>query len=403
MVGAAFTGAMTPVALSTRSRTVRSSAIRDLLRLTERPDILSLAGGLPAPELLPVDRIAAATADVLAAEGPAALQYGPTEGIAALRATVADRLGNGTAPEGVVITTGSQQALDLVARVLLDPGDVVVVEQPTYLGALGALQWCAPTVVSIAGDHDGLRTDLLADRLAAGLRPKLVYVVTDFANPTGATLADSRRRHLAGLADQFGFVVVEDDPYGALRFRGTTAPPVRAFTERAVTLGTASKVISPGLRVGWLAAPDWLVRPIVVAKQATDLHTAVLNQHLVRALLADGAWFDAHVAALVESYSARAGVLVQALREACGEHFQLSPVDGGMFLWVRPRHPGLAAERLLATAIDAGVAFVPGSAFRHDAVDDGTMRLCFTTVDADGLHEAARRLGAAVGSMTTTV
>lgn len=392
---------MTAVALSARSRAVRSSAIRDLLRLTERPEILSLAGGLPAPELLPVDRVAAATAEVLATDGAAALQYGPTEGIAPLRSTVADRLGDGTAPDRVVVTTGSQQALDLVARVLLDPGDVVVVEQPTYLGALGALQWCAPTVVSIDGDLEGLRTDLLAERLAAGLRPKLVYVVTDFANPTGATLSEARRRDLAALADQYGFVVVEDDPYGALRFRGAPPPAVRAFTDRAVTLGTASKVISPGLRVGWLAAPGWLVRPIVVAKQATDLHTAVLNQHIVRTLLADTTWFDAHVATLVASYSARADVLVDALRHACGEIYDLSPVDGGMFVWLRPRRQGLSAERLLLAAVDSCVAFVPGSAFRHDGADDGSLRLCFTTVPGDDLREAASRLGTAVASMTT--
>lgn len=393
---------MTPVALSARSRAVRSSAIRDLLRLTERPEILSLAGGLPAPELLPVDRVAMATADVLATDGPAALQYGPTDGIASLRATVADRLSDGTPADRVVITTGSQQALDLVARVLLDPGEVVVVEQPTYLGALGALQWCAPTIESIDGDADGLRTDLLAERLTAGLRPKMVYVVTDFANPTGATLSESRRRHLAALADRYGFVVVEDNPYGALRFAGVTPPPIRAFTDRAVTLGTASKVISPGLRVGWLAAPEWLVRPIVVAKQATDLHTAVLNQHIVRTLLADTTWFDAHVAALVASYAPRAATLAAALIDSCGEHYELSRVDGGMFVWLRPRRPGLLAERLLLAAVDAGLAFVPGSAFRHDAVDDGALRLCFTTVDAAGLREAAARLGSALTSMLAT-
>lgn len=394
---------MTPVALSVRSRAVRSSAIRDLLQLTERPEILSLAGGLPAPELLPVQQIAGAVADVLATDGHVALQYGPTEGVAALRATVADRLGDGTDPGRVVVTTGSQQALDLVARALVDPGDVVVVERPTYLGALGALQWCAPTLVAVDGDDDGLRTDQLADLLAGGLRPKLVYIVTDFANPTGVTLAIERRRHLGWLADHYGFVVVEDNPYGALRFRGPTPPPVRAFTERVVTLGTASKVISPGLRVGWLAAPEWLVRPLVIAKQATDLHTAVLNQHVVQRLITDAAWFDAHIATLVTSYSARAAILADALGTACGEQFRIGEVDGGMFVWLRPRDGDryVPAEQLLGAAIDRGVAFVPGSAFRHDAVDDGTMRLCFTTVGADDLGTAAARLGDAVGAVMT--
>lgn len=396
---------MTPVALSSRSRTVRSSAIRDLLALTERPEVLSLAGGLPAPELLPVDQVGAATAHVLADAGPAALQYGPTEGVAALRATVARRLGHRTGAEQIVVTTGSQQALDLVARVLLDPGDTVVVERPTYLGALGALQWCAPVIETVEGDEEGLRTDRLAEKLATGLRPKVVYVVTDFANPTGATLSLPRRRELASLADRYGFVVVEDDPYGALRFRGEALPPVRAFSDRVVTLGTASKVISPGLRVGWLAAPSWLTRPLVVAKQTTDLHTAVLNQLVVDTLLGDHEWYAEHVKTLVTTYAQRAEALVAALRTTCGDHLRLAPVDGGMFVWLRPRDPErhVPAERLLAAAIDAGVAFVPGSAFRADAVDDGSLRLCFTTLPPAALRDAATRLGAAIATTCVAI
>lgn len=206
--------------LSRRAQTVRSSAVRDLLRLTEQPDVLSLAGGLPAPELLPADRVAASTVRILAEQPTVALQYGPTEGTSALRMTVAERLGERARADETIITTGSQQALDLIARVLLDPGDAVVAESPTYLGALGALHWASPQIVGIDGDIDGLRTDILERRLGAGLRPKLVYVVTEFANPTGATLSSGRRAHLAALADTYGFVIVEDNPYGALRFRG---------------------------------------------------------------------------------------------------------------------------------------------------------------------------------------
>ena len=387
---------MTADLLSERARTARSSAVRDLLRLTEQPHVLSLAGGLPAPQMLPVEAIRRATLEVLDRLGPAALQYGPTEGISPLRAMVGARLGDPALSEGTVITTGSQQALDLVARVLLDPGDVVVAETPTYLGALSALHWQQPVIEGVIGDRDGMRTDVLADRLADGLRPKMVYVVTEFANPTGATMSLERRHHLAALAERYGFVIVEDDPYGALRFRGTRHPPIRTWSDRVVTLGSASKVLAPGLRVGWLTAPDWLARPVVIAKQAADLHTATLNQQLVLAMLGDDEWFSAHVAAIVAFYGIRAECLQRSLRVHLGDAIEFSAPDGGMFVWGQMTDPLLLTGPLLERAVEQGVAFVPGSAFRHDAVDDGTLRLCFTTLDAEQLDEAARRLARAV-------
>jgi 2-aminoadipate transaminase len=384
--------------LSERARTVRSSAVRDLLRLTEQPHVLSLAGGLPAPELLPVERIASVTAEIFRDSGAAVLQYGPTEGSAALRETVATRLGDGALASGTIVTTGSQQALDLVGRVLLDPHDVVVTEMPTYLGALSALHWQRPQLVGIDGDEDGLRTDLLADSLRAGLRPKLVYVVTDFANPTGATLSLDRRRELAALADRYGFVVVEDDPYGALRFRGDLHPPIRTWSDRVVTLGSASKVLSPGLRVGWLTAPEWLARAVVIAKQGADLHTAGLNQAIVHRLLGDREWFAAHVAHLVRDYRVRAARLSCALTTHLGDRVRFREPDGGMFVWATLADPAPATDRLLAAAIDRGVAFVPGAAFRSDGADVATLRLCFTTQQGPDLDEAMRRLAAAVSS-----
>ena len=380
--------------LAERARTVRSSAVRDLLRLTEQPDVLSLAGGLPAPELLPVARIATATATILARQPVAALQYGPTEGTAALRATVAARLGEDATADHTVITTGSQQALDLVARVLLDPGDVVVAESPTYLGALSALHWASPQIVGIEGDHDGLRTDLLAERLAAGLRPTLVYVVTDFANPTGATMSLGRRRHLAELADTYGFVIVEDNPYGALRFRGERHPPIRRWSDRTITLGSASKILAPGLRVGWLTAPGWLARAVTIAKQATDLHTAGINQLVVDELLNDTAWIDRHIHDLVIHYAGRCRSLATALTTHLDGRLTFDAPDGGMFIWARSKTP-CDMQRLLAAAIDERMAFVPGSAFRQDGRDLGTLRLCFTTQDATGLDAAIVRLAAA--------
>jgi 2-aminoadipate transaminase len=389
---------MSETALSVRARTARSSAVRDLLRLTEQPHVLSLAGGLPAPELLPVARIRAATNDVLDTAGPAALQYGPTEGIRALRETVALRLGHGAAAEQTLITTGSQQGIDLAARTLLDPGDIVVTELPTYLGALGALHWAGPQVVGVDSDVDGMRTDQLADRLAAGLRPKLAYVVTDFANPTGGTMSIERRRHLAELADRYEFVILEDSPYAKLRFTGESLPPIRAWSERTITLGTASKILSPGLRVGWMTSPSWLHPALVVAKQSTDLHTSTLNQWIVEALLRDQVWLADHVEVLVRTYRARANRLLDSLDHHLGDSLQVQRPSGGMFVWGRLADPALTAERFLAAAIEHDVAFVPGSAFRPDGQPDGCLRMCFTTLGDEQFDEAGARLARALAT-----
>ncbi len=248
-------------------------------------------------------------------------------------------------------------------------------------------------MVGIDGDDAGLRTDLLEERLRGGLRPRFVYVVTNFANPTGATLSVERRVHLAGLAERFGFVIVEDDPYGALRWRGEVLAPIRAWSDRVVTLGTASKVLAPGLRVGWLTAPDWLVPSIVVAKQGTDLHTSTLNQWLVHDLLADRPWLDAHIARLVDVYRMRAAALTGALDRE-GAPLSTSVPDGGMFVWARLADSDASATALLADALVGGVAFVPGAAFRPDGADDERLRLCFTTLAPAQLDEAAARLAA---------
>ena len=393
--------------LSDRGRGASSSVIRDLLRLTDRPEVLSLAGGLPAAGAFPVEELAAAAARILGPQtgryGPGALQYGPTEGVGALREWVADghRHHGGASPADVIVTTGSQQALDLLARALVDPGDCVVVESPTYLGALQALAGSAPTVVAIPGDRHGIRTDLLEERLTRdrAMRPKLCYVVTNFQNPTGATLALDRRRHLAALADHHGFVVVEDDPYGQIRFAGPMLPPIRAFTDRVVTLGTASKVLAPGLRVGWLTAPVWLVGPLVRLKQAADLHTSTLTQHLAFELLADSAFMARHLDRLRALYAARCAALADAMQAELGPQFAFEAPAGGMFLWGRVQGASgrpIDGRGLLARAIDAGVAFVPGDAFSVDGSFADHLRLSFASLSVEDLRVAAGRLARAV-------
>jgi 2-aminoadipate transaminase len=389
-----------PSLLSGRASASRSSVIRELLKLVERPGILSLAGGLPAPDGFPVEQLRAAANDVLDSAGvygPAALQYGPTEGVQALRELLAAR--NGVDAEQVVVTTGSQQALDLIGRVLLDPGDAVVVEAPSYLGALQAFATWEPRFVALPSDADGLRVDVLAERLAGGLRPKLCYVVANFQNPSGSTLARERRVELARLSDEYGFVVVEDDPYGALRFTGEVLPPVRSFGGCVVSLGTASKVLAPGLRVGWALLPEWLVGPFVRAKQAADLHTSTLSQHLVLRALADARTHRGHLAANVVRYGERATALHAALVAELGEQLEVAPASGGMFLWGRFTDPRVDSERLLDVAVAEGVAFVPGTAFylpEDAATGRRHARFSFATLLPDDLAVAAERLARAV-------
>lgn len=376
-----------------------SSAIRDLLELTEQPHICSLAGGLPNAATFPAAAVAEATAAVLATDPAAALQYGSTEGLAPLRAWAADRAGvtdADTLTDHVLITSGSQQALDLLARTLVEPGQEVALADPAYVGALQALRAADARLVAIPSDGDGLRVDVLADRLAAGLRPALVYVVATFDNPTGTTLAADRRLALAALADRYGFWIVDDDPYGDLRWRGEAPPALRTLTDRTITLGSTSKVLAPGLRVGWAVAPPEVRRALTIVKQAADLHTGSLAQQVVCRLVSDRAWFDAHLTTLRASYRTQADALAAALRRHLGDRIAFREPDGGMFLWAQLCDPSLDTAALLPLAIDHGVAYVPGAAFGVDAPHRRALRLSYATADPAGLDEAVRRLAAAL-------
>jgi 2-aminoadipate transaminase len=348
--------------------------------------VLSLAGGLPAPELLPVSRIAEATARVLA---PRTVQYSPTEGMAELRAVTGADL----------VTTGSQQAIDLVARAVLDPGDGVALASPAYLGAVQAFEACGARLVPVRSDADGLDTDALAAVLSTDAGIRLVYVVPNFHNPSGARLSTERRRHLSTLSDRFGVVVIADDPYGALTFDGVTLPDVEG--ERVVQLRSASKVLAPGLRVGWITGPPEIVNACVKLKQAVDLHTSTLDQAIVADLLADRAWFDAHVARVRDVYAMRARALSHALTTQFENRIELSPVHGGMFTWVR--WPGVDTAQLAADALRADTAFVPGIEFSLDRrTHTDEARLCHATLTQEQLTTAVTRLGQSVTSERRT-
>jgi 2-aminoadipate transaminase len=382
--------------LSARITSQRSSRIRELLRVTEQPGMLSMAGGLPAPATFPTALLQSAYDRAVAIAGPTgpiAWQYGPTEGAAALRDQVA---GDHDVPvEQVLVTTGSQQSLDLLARVLCDPGDVLFVEQPTYLGALQAFGLSGARIVGVPGDEHGLDVDALAARLESGLRPKAVYVVVNFANPTGTTLAADRRRRLVGLAERHEFLVIEDDPYGDLRFRGDHQPSMGGRGAPVVRLGTASKVLAPGLRVGWLSGPAPVVAAAVRAKQAVDLHTSSLAQLIVAEARADRDAFAAHLDTARAHYAAQAAALDAALAHHLPDVPRPS-VEGGMFAWI---DLGTATEPMLARAVDRGVAFVPGSAFAAPDSDAATIetmaRLSFATLAPDQLDQAVHRLARA--------
>jgi len=385
---------------ATRTAGLRSSAIRDLLKLTEMNDMLSLAGGLPTPDSFPLADLRREADRLLSEYGPRVVQYSATDGIIELRQWIAQQytveLGRPVAVEGeILVTHGSQQALDLLAKILIDPGDVVVTESPAYLGAVQALELFQPRFAVIPGDEHGMQVELLAEQLAAGLRPKLVYVVPNFHNPSGATMSLERRKLLAALADQYELLIIEDDPYGAIRFEGTPLPPVASFTERVVYLSTFSKIVAPGFRVGWMIGPPEVMSWVARAKQAADLHTSSFAQLLLANVVSQPGWLDEQKARIVPMYRDRCVALADALDATLGDRITFHRPDGGMFLWTEFPHIADTTQ-LLQHAVSEGVAFVPGNAFTIDQVPDSKARFSYSTLAPDQLGVAVERLARAV-------
>lgn len=389
--------------LATRVGRMRPSALREMLS-DGAPPRLSLGGGLPPPEAFPFGEVAEIVAGLMAERDTSALQYTSAEGDPRLRSLVAadvtGSLGRSVDAGGVIVTTGTQQAIDLVARVLLDVGDVAVVESPTYVGALRTIAPTEARIVGVRSDEQGMMTEQLEELLADGLRPKLVYVVSNFSNPSGATLSLPRREHLAELAERYEFVIIEDDQYGRLRFRGAHLPPLSSFTEWSVYVSGFSKIVAPGLRVGYLVPPPALVRPIVLAKQATDLSAPSLGQRIVTRLVERDDWLDSHVAHLREVYRTRATALVESVRRELGDRMVLHEPDGGMFTWARLGDGHGTADEVVAAARLEGLAVVPGNEFSVDGGYDRDLRLSYSTLTPAELTEAAAMLGRAVDRLT---
>ncbi|MEV3857500.1 PLP-dependent aminotransferase family protein [Streptomyces sp. NPDC050095] len=393
--------------LAARATTTGGSPIRDILAVTARPEFINFAGGLPAPELFDTEGIAAAFDHVLTHDAQRALQYATTEGEPNLREALAARntvRGLPTDADDLLITTGSQQGFSLLAAALLDAGDVVLAETPGFLGALQAFGATGARIVGVPCDEHGIDPDAL-DALVAEHRPKLLYTVPTFQNPTGRTLPAERRAAIAGIAARRGLWIVEDDPYGELRFEGARVPWIATYEgarDRTVLLGTFSKVMAPGLRLGWLRAPRELLRACAVAKQAADLHTPTVNQLAAARYLAT-VDLDAHVARVAKEYGTRRDALLAGLPDALPEGSTWTRPEGGMFLWVKlpdgpdgPDAPGNDSTALLSKAVEHKVAYVPGAPFYAAAPDPTTLRLCFVTQTPQGIAEGLRRLGRAL-------
>lgn len=380
-----------------------SSDIRELLAVTSTPNVISFAGGLPAPELFPTADLAVAVERTLSEHGTKALQYGPTEGDAELREWLAGRLnGRGMEchPDDILITTGSQQGLDLLGKALGAPDTPLLVEQPAYVGALQALAASSPRFVPFEMDEQGLDVEALGAWLGRargrGDDPSLIYTVATFQNPSGRTMSVTRRRRLIELSRTFGVPLVEDDPYSDLRYAGQPVPALRALPDgdQVVYLGTFSKIVAPGLRIGWVLAPRPLIRRLVLAKQGTDLHTDALAQRTVLRYCLDFD-LDAHIEKLRAAYGARRDAMLDALRSFMPAGTRWTEPEGGMFVWLTLA-TGIDTRALLAEAMRRDVAYVPGSAFHVDGGGANELRLNFTNATPERIRTGVARLAQAI-------
>lgn len=388
-----------------RMKSARRSEVRELLKLTEQPGVISFAGGLPAPELFPVGRVEEACLKVLREQGQQALQYSTTEGYRPLREMIARhscRYGVKVGPENILITASSQQALDLIGKVFINPGDHVIVENPTYLGALQAWSLYQAQYISIPIDDDGMRTEDLEEAMRGG--PKFLYALPNFQNPAGVTIPLERRRQIVELADHYGVPILEDDPYGQLRYEGEHVPSIaavdaefqsgngRTYTGNVIYLSTFSKTLTPGLRLGWIVASEGVIERLVLAKQGTDLHTSTFAQ-MIAYEVARGGFLDEHVRELRHEYHARRDAMLQAMEAHFPPGVTWTRPRGGLFLWVRFPE-GVDAADVLREAIKERVAFVVGSAFYPDGSGRNTARFNFSNSNPELIHEGIRRLGA---------
>ncbi len=374
---------------------LKSSAIREILKITSRPEVISFAGGLPAPELFPLKDISRAAEHLFSKYGSTALQYSVTEGIHQLRQKIVSELHANAGAAGIgniVITQGSQQGLDLLSKLLLDKGSVVFTENPSYLGALQSFQLFRAEVVPISSDEHGIRTDSLLEKLKQK-RPALIYLMPNFQNPTGSSLSMDRRRELVRIVNDYDLTVIEDDPYGELVFTGEKLPSLFDLgrSRNFIYLSSFSKTVAPGLRVAYVLADAEIVSKLVIIKQGTDLQTNTLGQYLVYEYLESGGYFT-HIENLRKMYKLRRDCMLSAMKRHFPQSLTWNCPAGGMFLWVRLPE-GRDARKLLDRCLERNVAFVPGQEFFPDGSGQNTIRLNFSNASTENIEEGIQRIG----------
>jgi 2-aminoadipate transaminase len=391
------------------AQSTQSSAIRELLKVTQNPEVISFGGGLPAPELFPVEEFKAASDRILTQSPTAALQYTTSEGYSPLREMIArqmDKFGMKLGLDNILITTGSQQSLDLVSKLMLNNADRILVENPTFLGALQVFGIFGARYVTVPIDDDGLQTDLLPEAFRSG--PKFMYVIPTFQNPGGVTLSLKRRDALIALSDQYGIPILEDDPYGQLRFEGETLPPLQALDAarlkttdgyrdgNVIYLGSFSKTLAPGLRLAWISAPPEVISKLVQIKQGADLHTPIFVQMMAYETARDG-FLERHIEKIREVYRDRRNVMLAAMDEFFPPEVHWTQPAGGLFLWVRLPE-GMVSAELLRAALKMNVVFVPGNSFfaTDEKAGDRYFRLNFSNMTPERIREGIHRLAKAI-------
>ena len=385
---------------ASRMERMKASEIRELLKLTARPDIISFAGGLPAPELFPVKEIAQVSHDLVLKEGQKLLQYATTEGRPTLREKIAKRMTEKyktpVVADDILITTGSQQCLDFAGKLFLDPGDVVLCESPSYLGALNAFNAYQPVFKEVPTDGEGIIPEELDKILASTPKCKFIYVIPDFQNPTGICWSLERRKKFIEVINKYDLPVFEDNPYGELRYRGESFPTLKSMDTKGLVsfLGTFSKIFCPGLRLGWIAGPHTIVEKFVMIKQSADLHTSNFDQGVADAYM-DTYDLDAHVKEIVELYGHRRDLILKTMEEEFPEGVEFTRPDGGLFLWVTVPE-GVSARKVFDKCIEQKVAAVIGDAFYPNDKTDRSLRVNYSCMPDDKIVEGVKRMARAI-------
>ncbi|NMB26598.1 MAG: PLP-dependent aminotransferase family protein [Tissierellia bacterium] len=385
-----------------RISNIKASEIRELLKLTQRPDVISFAGGLPAPELFPIEELKKISKKVLEENGTAALQYGPTEGYEPLREKITERMAKvhvNVTSDDVLITSGSQQGLDFSAKVFINPGDIIICESPTYLGAINAFKAYEPNFIEVETDDEGMIMKDLEEVLRNNDNVKFIYVIPDFQNPSGKTWSIERRKKLVELANKYNIAIVEDNPYGELRFEGEIYPAIKHYdTEgRVIFLGTFSKIFCPGLRLGWVVADKEVLNKYILVKQGADLQSSTISQMEVAKFLEEYD-IEKHIEKIKVVYKKRRDIMMKTIEKEFPKEVKYTYPEGGLFTWVvLPAH--INGRELAVKILEKNVAFVPGGSFFPNGGNENTFRMNYSNMDEERIGEGIKRLGIAIKEM----